>query len=150
MLASGSVPGRSVIGAGLLAGFAVLAVAVGRGEGTGLTALPEARAVEHLDFRAEDQVDGSVALRALSGRLVAMIRPGEDGFVRGTLRGLAQDRQRKGLGPEQPFSLVRFDDGRLALTDGATGRSVALEAFGRSNALAFARFLPDAPLAEVR
>ena len=74
--------------------------------------------------------------------IVAWIRPGEDGFLRGTLRGLAQARQRDGLGPERPFSLTRYDDGRLALADEATGRRVPLEAFGPTNAGAFARLLP--------
>jgi putative photosynthetic complex assembly protein len=139
----GPVPALLTLGAGALVVFAMLAVAVGRGEGVGLTRLPEAAALARLDFRAEDQVDGSIALRDAADRqVVAWIRPGEDGFMRGTLRGLAQARQRDGLGPEQPFSLTRFDDGRLQLSDEATGRRVPLEAFGPTNAGAFARLLP--------
>ena len=138
----GPVPALLTIGAGALLGFAMLAVAVGRGGGVGLTQLPPAEAIARLDFRAEDQVDGSIALREAAGRqVIAWIRPGEDGFMRGTLRGLAQARQRDGLGPEAPFSLTRFDDGRLQLSDDATGRRVPLEAFGPTNAGAFARLL---------
>ncbi|KAF1857833.1 hypothetical protein Lal_00041342 [Lupinus albus] len=109
----------------------MLAVAIGRGEGVGLTQLPPAKPVARLEFRPEDQADGSIALRNIAdGKVVAWVKPGEDGFVRGTLRGLAQARQRDGLGREPPFSLTRFDDGRLDLTDEATGRHVPLEAFG--------------------
>ena len=151
--ATGPAPALLMIGAGALMGFSMLAVLIGRSEDVGLVALPAAKAVARLEFRAEDQVDGSIALRNAADRqIVAWIRPGEDGFLRGTLRGLAQARQRGGLGPEQPFSLTRFDDGRLALADEATGRQVPLEAFGSTNAGAFARLLPDpgAPATETR
>lgn len=156
--AAGPVPALLLIGAGALIGFTMLAVAIGRGEEVGLTQLPPAKAVARLDFRAEDQADGSIALRNAADRhIVAWIRPGEDGFLRGTLRGLAQARQRDGLGRETPFSLTRFDDGRLDLSDDATGRHVPLEAFGPTNAQAFARLLPGegapgqvAPVTETR
>jgi putative photosynthetic complex assembly protein len=150
---TGPAPALLMIGAGALMGFSMLAVLIGRSEGVGLVALPAAKAVARLAFRAEDQVDGSIALRDVSDRhIVAWIRPGEDGFLRGTLRGLAQARQRGGLGPEQPFSLTRYDDGRLALADEVTGRQVPLEAFGSTNAGAFARLMPPpgAPGTETR
>ncbi|MCJ2014992.1 photosynthetic complex assembly protein PuhC [Methylobacterium sp. J-076] len=149
----GPVPALLLIGAGALIGFTMLAVAIGRGEGVGLTQLPAAKALARLDFQAEDQADGSIALRDAGDRhIVAWIRPGEDGFLRGTLRGLAQARQRDGLGREPPFSLTRYDDGRLDLSDEATGRHVPLEAFGSTNAQAFARLLPEqgGPAAEAR
>ena len=139
----GPAPTFLVVGAGALMAFTMLAVYVGRGEGVGLTALPGGAPVARLEFRAEDQVDGSIALRDVAdGRVAAWIRPGEDGFLRGTLRGLAQARQRGGQGPEQPFSLTRFTDGRLTLADEATGREVPLEVFGPTNAQAFARLMP--------
>lgn len=138
-----SAQSLAVLGIGALLGGVMLAVLVGRGQGVGLTELPQARAVATLGFRAEDRADGAVELMgAEDNRLVARIAPGEGGFVRGTLRGLAQARQRLGLGPEQPFTLTRFDNGTLALEDAATGRHVALEAFGATNAAAFARLLP--------
>ncbi|MBP2494415.1 putative photosynthetic complex assembly protein [Methylobacterium sp. PvP062] len=150
---AGPAPALLMIGGGALMGFTMLAVLIGRSEKVGLVALPPANVVERLEFRAEDQVDGSIALRDVADRhIVAWIRPGEDGFLRGTLRGLAQARQREGLGPEKPFSLTRYDDGRLALADEATGRQVPLEAFGSTNAGAFARLMPGpgAPATETR
>lgn len=131
--------------AGLLA-VALLAVALGRGqeaEREGQTARP----VQTLAFHAEDQPDGAIDLReAGGGKLVVRIEPGQDGFIRGTLRGLAQARQREGLSREPPFTLTRFDNGTLSLEDGATGRHVPLLAFGPSNAKAFARLLPGTEL----
>lgn len=132
----------ALVGVLALIGTTLAAVHLGRSQGVGLTALPPANAVARLAFRAEDRPDGAIDLRAADDdRLVGRVEPGEGGFVRGTLRGLAQARQREGLGPEAPFTLTGFDNGTLALEDGATGRRVALEAFGAVNAGAFARLL---------
>lgn len=141
----GSGPGPVLLGAGGLLAFALLAVLAGRGPPVAAPPEVEAPPAAALAFRAEDQADGSIALReAGSLRVVATIRPGADGFIRGTLRGLAQARQREGLGPEEPFRLVRYPDGRLVLDDAATGRYVALQAFGPTNAAAFGRVLEEA------
>lgn len=127
--------------AGLL-GVTLLAVALGRGSGTE-AAGERVRVVETLAFHAQDRPDGAIDLRAAEGgRLVGRIEPGQDGFIRGTLRGLAQARQREGIGREIPFTLTRLDNGTLSLEDAATGRHVALQAFGPTNARAFARLLP--------
>ena len=134
-----------LLGAGGLLAFALLAVLAGRGPPVAAPPEVEAPPAAALAFRAEDRADGSIALReAGSARVVATIRPGEDGFIRGTLRGLAQARQREGLGPQEPFRLVRYPDGRLVLDDAATGRHVALQAFGPTNAAAFGRILEEA------
>ncbi|GJD80513.1 photosynthetic complex assembly protein PuhC [Methylobacterium gregans] len=141
----GSGPGPVLLGAGGLLAFALLAVLAGRGPPVAAPPEVETPPAAALAFRAEDRADGSIALReAGSARVVATIRPGEDGFIRGTLRGLAQARQREGLGPQEPFRLVRYPDGRLVLDDAATGRHVALQAFGPTNAAAFGRILEEA------
>jgi putative photosynthetic complex assembly protein len=94
-------------------------------------------------FRAADRADGAVVITdAASGRDVLVIAPGEDGFMRGTLRGLARDRRMRDLGPEAPFRLTAWTDGRLTLDDTATGRRLDLLAFGQTQAEAFARLLP--------
>ncbi|HJE24191.1 MAG TPA: photosynthetic complex assembly protein [Methylorubrum populi] len=126
--------------AGLL-GVTLVAVFLGRGQAAETEEAP-ARAVATLAFHAEDRPDGAIDLLAESGRLVARIAPGQDGFIRGTLRGLAQARQREGLSRLPPFTLTRFDNGTLSLDDAVTGRRVALQAFGPTNAGAFARLLP--------
>jgi putative photosynthetic complex assembly protein len=76
-----------------------------------------------------------------------------DGFARATLRGLVRDRKKLDLGPETPFRLTMWPDGRLVLDDPATGRHVDLRAFGPTNRDAFARLLPrmdGAPAGERR
>ncbi len=105
---------------------------------------PDAPAVVERDLRFVDRSDGSVdVLDADSGRVVDRV-VGESGFVRGTLRGLARERKRQGIGADQPFRLVAHVDGRLTLHDPATGRRVDLESFGPTNSAAFAHMLSAA------
>jgi putative photosynthetic complex assembly protein len=121
----------------------VLAVAVGREGGVGLTAMPPAQVVKAVEIRADDQDDGSITIRDdRSGALLARVEPGQDNFIRATLRGFAQSRLREGLTREKPFRLTRYDDGSLELDDVVTGRKVNLGAFGSTNAQAFARLMP--------
>ncbi len=88
------------------------------------------------------QVGGITVLSAASGETLAVIEPGDDGFLRGVLRGLVRERRHRGLGPEKPFRLLRQSDGRLTLVDLATDRRIELVSFGPTNVEAFARFLP--------
>jgi putative photosynthetic complex assembly protein len=100
------------------------------------------------ELRFADRDDGAVSvIDAHGGRVIETLH-GEQGFVRGVLRGLAQERVRRGLGDERPFLLIVGGDGRLALIDPATQRRVDLESFGRGNAAAFARWLDDGPSLE--
>ena len=78
---------------------------------------------------------------ARNGSLVALVQPGQDGFLRAALRVMAQARLREGLPRDPPFRLTRWDNGTLSLDDLASGRRINLEAFGPSNAAAFARLL---------
>ena len=99
-------------------------------------------AVDSLALRFTDQHDGSIAVSdAKTGRIVAEVPPGTNGFLRGTLRGLARERKRQGIGTEPAFRLVRWADGRLTLEDPATRRVIDLAAFGQTNAGAFADLL---------
>lgn len=102
---------------------------------------PDAAAVATRELRFEDRPDGSIAvIDAASGTQIEAI-VGEQGFIRGTLRGLARERKRQGIGQEIAFQLVGRADGRLTLHDPATGRRVDLESFGPINAGAFVRLL---------
>ena len=136
------VPRSQIVRVVLLTGFAVGAVAIGRLGDIGTTRLPEAQAVQVLDLTVQDRSDGAVALSdARNGSLVALVQPGQDGFLRAALRVMAQARLREGLPREPPFRLTRWDNGTLSLDDLASGRRINLEAFGPTNAAAFARLL---------
>ena len=138
------IPLPLIVGAVGLMGFVMVAVGVGRREGIGISQMPPALVVRAVALRVDDVADGSIALHdADTHGLIATVEPGQDNFVRATLRGFGQARLRAGLTRDQPFRLTRYDDGSLELSDPQTGRKVNLGAFGPSNFTAFARLLPD-------
>jgi putative photosynthetic complex assembly protein len=57
------------------------------------------------------------------------------------MRGLNRARMQRNLPLDTPWRLIRWDNGRMTLSDTATGQRVELDAFGKTNAAAFARFL---------
>ncbi|MEJ2534293.1 MAG: photosynthetic complex assembly protein PuhC [Gammaproteobacteria bacterium] len=107
---------------------------------------PPNPAVAARELRFEDVEGGSVrVLDAGSGELIQLLAPGEQGFVRATVRGLVRARRTRGIGDEIPFRLEQRANGQLLLIDPATGQEIDLWAFGASNARPFAGFLaPDA------
>ncbi|MCJ2110024.1 putative photosynthetic complex assembly protein PuhC [Methylobacterium sp. E-025] len=146
----GPIPALALIGAGALLGFTMLAVVVGRTERIGLSGNPDGNPVASVALRVLDRPDGSIRIEdAADARLIEIIEPGQDNFVRATLRSFGQSRLRAGLTPAEPFRLTRYDDGSLALIDETTGRSVNMGAFGPTNALAFAKLLPGNALPDV-
>jgi len=110
----------------------------------------EAAPLWQRELRFVDAPNGDVlALDAGNGETVARFA-GEQGFVRGTLRALARERSRRGLGAEAPLQLVGQNDGRLTLRDPATGERIGLEAFGSSNLAVFAQLRPTLQATSLR
>ena len=142
------IPRPALMGAGLLVAtvlvVTMLAGPMPREVPTAIT-LPTGTPLLR-ELRFTDGADSSVqVIDGRSGRLVEAVH-GEQGFLRGVLRGLAQERLRRGIGNGPVFHLSASAEGRLTLSDPATGRSVDLESFGRDNAAVFARWLlPAAP-----
>ena len=94
------------------------------------------------ELRFVDASNGDVlAIDVRSDETVARFA-GEQGFVRGTLRALARERGRRGLGADAPLQMVAQSDGRLTLRDPSTGERIGLEAFGSSNLAVFASLRP--------
>ncbi len=135
-------PRSLLLGAGSVIALALIGVAAVRVMGLG-TSVPEPdlHPMASVELRFVDEADGGVRVVDAAGHPVSLLAPGTNGFMRATLRGLVRDRKRRGLGPEVPFRLTAHADGRLTLDDPATGRMVALEAFGADNAGAFAKLL---------
>jgi putative photosynthetic complex assembly protein len=137
-----SFPRGPLVGAAFLVVVALIGVAMFRVSGLDTTRVADSPVLIQGEFRFEDRPDGSIVVTAgREGHVVETVAPGTNGFLRGTLRGLARERRRQGIGPEQPFQLVGHADGRLTLEDPATGRRVDLEAFGPTNAGVFVRLL---------
>lgn len=140
-----SFPRAPLLGAGALLLGSLLAVAAMRLTGAAPVAVAPSPVTVERQLRFADSATGGVdVIDSRSGRQVAHLEPGSDGFIRATLRSLVRERKRQQLGPESPFVLTSHADGRLTLADPATGRSINLEAFGPDNAGAFARLLAPA------
>jgi len=145
------VPRGALIGAGVLIALTIGAVALMRISGVGPVAqVPEPVAesvVQSRTLRFEDQPNGEVVVyESRSGgpdRVVAVLEPGNGGFIRGVLRSLARARRAGGIGAETPFQLSLQANGRLILEDPATRQRIDLQAFGPSNVEAFRQFLQE-------
>ncbi len=127
----------------VLAGSTLAAVAWQRTQIDPVMPVADARLLAPVTWQRtlhfEDRPDGSIAvLEAPSRREVARFE-GEQGFARGVLRTLAHARQRRGIGPQDPFTLTGLANGRLTLADPATGERIDLESFGPTNRAVFAR-----------
>lgn len=108
--------------------------------GYGVTSMPAATAVEVLELRFLPQGDGRLAVEdARTGRTLVELRQDGEGFVFGVLRGLGQGRAVARASATDPYRLTRWSDGRMSIADPATGRTMELDAFGPTNAAAFAR-----------
>jgi putative photosynthetic complex assembly protein len=137
-------PRGVLYGVAALIGFMMVAVVFGRfgGDGGGPTETFNKVAIESRSLRFEDRTDGGVTvIDVTEDRLVAVLEPGTNNFIRGVVRGLARDRMLRNIGPRPPFQLTLWDSGALTLEDHSTGRVIDLNAFGATNLAAFAQFL---------
>jgi putative photosynthetic complex assembly protein len=109
-----------------------------------VVAPPAALAQRTLAFA--DTPEGAVRVTdATTGERIAELQ-GEQGFLRGVLRGLARERRAQQVGATTPFVLSLHADGRLLITDPHTGQRIDLASFGPDNAAVFARWLPAGAL----
>jgi putative photosynthetic complex assembly protein len=140
-------PKGALIAVGALVGFSLIATAAVRLERLKTPQAPTAAlstspVVASADLRFSDEANGSIRITdAKSDRLVSTVQPGEGGFIRGVMRGLARDRISQHIGEAPPFHLSLDSDNRLWLQDTATGRLIDLQSFGSSNRDSFAQLL---------
>lgn len=78
-----------------------------------------------------------------SGADIAHYAQGEGGFVRGAMRGLGRDRRMAGVPMDTPYTLTRWSDGSISLTDHGTGDIIEMGAFGPDNRAAFEALLSE-------
>lgn len=111
----------------------------------GTVRLPQVAAESQVVVRFEDLgSDGLNVLDASTGANLAHVPQGEDGFIRGVIRGVNRIRKLDGLEPQTVFRLARWSDGRLSLIDPDTEEIVDLRGFGSTNLEAFARLVEAA------
>ncbi|MGQ0700950.1 MAG: photosynthetic complex assembly protein PuhC [Panacagrimonas sp.] len=139
-----SFPRLPLYAAMALIGITLALVAAVRLTGVGDLRTPQMTIVAERELRFQDQRDGSITVHdAATDELIERVAPGTNGFLRGTLRGLARDRKRQGIGPLPAFLLTGRSDGRLLLEDPTTKRLIDLGSFGPTNAAVFARLLTE-------
>ncbi|UYV15545.1 photosynthetic complex assembly protein PuhC [Porphyrobacter sp. ULC335] len=96
-------------------------------------------------LRFFDEADGTVRVEdGASAEVLARFGPGEGGFIRATVRSLVHQRRIRGEGPAVPFTLTRWENDTLTLSDPVTGRSVEVSSFGPDNRAVYANLLPAA------
>jgi putative photosynthetic complex assembly protein len=136
------IPRGAILGLGALVVLTLLSVAFVQvtGQGKFVAARAPVSEVRELLFRDRDE-GGVAVIDATTQETVRILQPGEDGFIRATVRTMAQERMRLGLSASTPFRLQQHADGRISFEDPATRRTVSLEAFGSTNRAAFARLL---------
>ena len=130
------------IAIGVLLVASIASVAAVRWSGMSISE-PDAPVALSRTLQFADRPDGSIDVTDARSHALVETVVGESGFVRGTLRGLARERRRGGIGSEVPFELVAHTDGRLTLMDPSTSRRVDLESFGPTNMQEFARLLRE-------
>ena len=139
------IPRRALITGGAVVLLTLVGTAAVCWSGTGSAAADSAVVAQRL-LRFEDLPDRGIAIvDHASGQELEVVH-GEQGFLRGTLRGLARERRLRGLTGSTPLQLLARADGRLTLADPSTGQHIDLESFGASNAAVFARWLQPQPL----
>jgi len=134
-------------GAGLLVSSSILLAAYGSLTGMARPEQP-GKVVAERTLRFADRSDGAVVVTLADSGKTLDVAEGQNGFLRGTLRGFARVRHEHGLGSMPPMTLTGYTDGRLVLFDPSTGRQVDLQAFGSTNTAVFARLLTMQPQAE--
>ena len=135
------VPRALLLGALALVMVTIMGSGFARVTEVGVSRMPASTAVATLLLRFDDLEDGGVAVRnAADGNLLYKVEPGTNGFIRGTMRGLARERRNAGVGAAEPFKLTRWSNGSISLQDETSGRRLDLDAFGPTNAGAFAQF----------
>lgn len=136
-----SFPRGPLFGVAALIAITVGGAGVTRLRG-GPTAVPTTVAAIVRDVTFADRQDGALIVTDAHDRaVVGVVEPGTNGFLRATMRGLARQRMQQGIGRDAAFRLTAWQDGRLTLEDPTTNRRLDLEAFGPTNAAAFAIFL---------
>lgn len=138
----GDVPRPVLIVAGLVAAATIAFAAYGSITGLNLSGTPDSTPVASVELVFRTQPDGAVEVYdAGTDRLVDTVQPDDNGFIRGAMRALERQRLQQDARQYAPYKVTRWENGRLSLTDTATGAQIYLSAYGETNRKAFARLM---------
>jgi putative photosynthetic complex assembly protein len=139
-----SFPRLPLAGVAVLIGVAIAGVAANRVLAPAETSVSTEKPLESRALLFRDEANGGISVTdAKTGVLVADVKPGTNGFLRGAMRGLARERRRAGFDLSTPFEVSKWSNGHVTLFDPALGRQIDLAAFGPTNAAVFAEYLEE-------
>lgn len=95
---------------------------------------------------ASDGVSGAVIVTDMNGAAIANLTPEEGGFIAGVHRVIIRERTKHRVALDGPVIIRAFENGRIGITDPATGWAADLMGFGAGNAAAFAKLLAQAQI----
>ncbi len=123
--------------------LAILASQFGVGKAADVYTDPVAQRALSFD----DAPDGGILVRdGETGAHALTLPKGTNGFLRGSLRALADRRRSAGKPHEAPFLLTAWGDGRVTLEDPLTGQRVVVTSFGPTQVKSFVALLDPAGL----
>lgn len=135
-------PAKMLLAALALVVFTTCAIIFGQTTGLGLVKQEVGTPTAIRDIvLARGDGDLVVVRDANTGDDIISYGPTAGGFVRGSLRAFERMRTVAAVPVETPYRLIKWDTGRVSLSDTATGERIYLEAFGRDNAAAFAALI---------
>lgn len=127
---------------GLLVASSLAIVTYARVTDRPLEAMPvDGKIVDERVVHVFADMNGAAKILDVDGSVIADLPPTEGGFIAGVWRAVTFERHKIGVDPDAPVTLMRFEDGRLALRDEAGEGRYELIGFGPGNAAAFARLL---------
>lgn len=136
------IPGAVLGAAALLIAVSIALAVLAKTTDIGATRLSVAPPAQARDFYFTLNSDESVSVRdAKTKALVAALPASGHGFIKILLKDFAQQRSASGIAETLPLRLSRREGGEPVMEDPATGRIILLNAFGKSNANAFAHLL---------
>ena len=140
--ATNRFPVAILLGAIGLVVFSAGAILFGQTTGLGLVKQEGGRPIALRDVTIT-RAPGDVVIvsDAATGATIAAFPQDAGGFVRGSLRAFERMRQVAAVPTGAAYRIIKWDTGRVSLSDTATGERIYLEAFGRDNAAAFAALL---------
>jgi len=136
------IPKLALLGMALLLALTIFVAATAENGGIIGSGRAADETVSSMSLGFRDRVvGGGEVVNANTGQVLEVFEPGTNGFARSVLRGLVRDRRSRGIDSKNPFDRRRFADGRVALSDPLTGRTIELVSFGVDNLGVFAAYL---------
>ncbi len=122
-----------------LVGFALALAVFGKLTDIGTVRMQFGEPVAIRDIMIVNDAERAAIVDERSGQAIAEVQ--NEGFVFGVIRGLERVRLTRNVPADQPYRLIKWQNGWVSLSDTATGERIYLNAFGPDNVAAFEQYL---------